>query len=95
MKISKKKAKELSIIKWEYIVGNNGKWKGLYRVHPELNNLAAGCGYCEKYGENNCDECPLLINNDACTDPGHPFHTWTERQTKENAQAVLDLILKS
>lgn len=92
MKLSKKKAKELSLKKWKYIVGNNGSEDGLTAAIPEIKDFSANCGYCEKY---ECYECPLFIDDKTCTSYGHLYCIWVQNQTTENAQAVLDLILKS
>jgi hypothetical protein len=99
MKLTKEQAKELSIKKWEYIVGNNGNWKGLVKKYPELANLLAQCGYCEKYLRKDCENCPLLIQIDgincSCYDGSHPHSKWAIKRTKLNAQKVLDLIRES
>ena len=99
MKLTKKQAKELSIKKWEYIVGNKGKSNGLNEVHPELLKLYCNCGYCENYFNNICKNCPLLIkvNNQwlNCGIGSHPWNIWFNKQTKINAQKVLDLIRES
>ena len=94
MKLSKKKAKELSLKKWEYIVKNNGLSEGLLDKYPELIYLEANCGFCEKYED--CPICPLALPGDIyCSSPSHPFRAWSCNPNKENAQAVLDLILKT
>lgn len=95
MELTKKKAKELSIKKWEYIVSNEGSSKGLTDKYPELENLDAECGYCEKYN-NVCNGCPLRLNNKfPCGNPLHPWKKWSSNPTKANAQKVLNLIRKS
>jgi len=93
MKLTKAKAKELSLKKWEYIVGNDGIIDdGLYLAVPELVKLGWNCGFCARY---ECTSCPLYINELVCVDPGHPWHTWENDMTVENAQIILDLIKKS
>ena len=108
MKLTKRQAKALSIKKWEFIVKNGGD-PHLKRLPIEVRDLRAHCGYCEKYftlhGASSvrsvCGKCPLVKNEDlnaidsGCVQPGHPYAIWASSSTKENAQAVLDLIRKS
>lgn len=100
MKLTKKKAKELSILKWEYIVSNKRSDEGLIDKCPELKELKAHCGYCAKYSNGNCKNCPINLGlNDgygsACMKERHPYNKWWEMNTKANAQKVLDLIRES
>jgi len=95
MKLTKKQAKELSIKKWEYIVSNNGDCEGLLDKYPELKNLRADCGYCEKYWKafGGCGgRCPLNLKGITCSDEPHPWIEWVNNPTKANAQKVLALI---
>ena len=106
-KLTKKKAKEWCIKKWEYIVANNGSEEGLLDKYPELNEFEAECAYCELYlrKDNMCDKCPLNYVSTTvkrpvkykevridCYDHKHPYKKWLNHQTKRNAQKVLDLI---
>ena len=109
MKLTKAKAKELSIKKWEYIVGNGGREEGLYNVYPEMKLLKCGCALCERFiltqskRFGSCFECPIRpklkeyddLEWSGCLQDLHPYSTWLGHGTKENAQAVLDLIKKS
>lgn len=110
MKLTKEKAKELSILKWKLIIKNDGKLPiNLFDEYPELEKLRHYCGYCELYFKthnkmlSSCVKCPINPNikdyNDleqsGCAQKIHPFHIWWVNSTKENAQAVLDLIEKS
>lgn len=94
MKLTKKQAKELSIKKWEYIVGNKGNSNGLTDKYPELKELAAECGYCEK-SPLDCEGCPLNLKGIVCTNKSHPWAKWSYNRTIANAQKVLDLIRES
>ena len=104
MKLTKKKAKELSIKKWEYIVGNNGSEVRLLDTLPELDGLNDDCGYCEKYKTPGkmylCTKCPINFGlhdtyGCSCLIKPHPFLTWNRLKSKANAQRVLDLIKES
>ena len=101
MKLTHEEAKRLSILKWEAIVKNNGSSEHLPEI---LASLLSECGYCEKYRDKwnrNCGKCPLNLKGNltefsmGCLVPGHPWNIWADNKTKENAQAVLDLILKT
>ena len=107
MKLTKKEAVELSIKKWEWIVENDGILVSilLYEKIPKLSVLISGCGLCEKYIKTDdnhhysCYKCPIISNdynpkeeNLGCRTKGHVWNKWTHKQTKKNAQKVLDLI---
>ncbi|MCK5605320.1 hypothetical protein KAR91_25735 [Candidatus Pacearchaeota archaeon] len=104
MKLTKKKAIELSILKWEWIVKNNGEldFHELIKEIPELSKVLSSCGLCEKYIENReyddwCNGCPICIygkenESHGCTVEKHPWMIWTDNRTKINAQTVLNLI---
>lgn len=105
--MTKEEAKELCILKWEYIVNNEGSEDGLINKYPELNKLLYECAYCELYFNDNskhhCDNCPIKIKYSKrtnkyygfCLTPDHPYNKWDNANTKENAQVVLDLIKNS
>lgn len=108
MKLSKEKAIELSIKKWQWIVDNNGS-NNLYkllRAVPELKDIEEYCGLCHKYlrvmtkpYSVSCGKCPIDItktnrkdHTSGCWQDGHPFMIFEACPTKEYAQKVLDLI---
>ncbi len=97
MKLTKKEAKKLSILKWEFIIANGGDHNN-NKLPKELDELISHCGYCEKY-EQYCLECPLYLGDDTdgngCASDTHPWSIWYYNSTVENAQAMLDLILKT
>lgn len=90
-------AKECTVRKWRYAVVHNGKFRGKdFSIEvdlPDIGELLFNCGYCHYYCFN-CYCCPMNINDLTCKDKGHPFNTWVKDQTQENAQTVLDLVLK-
>ena len=104
MKLTRKEAFQLSIDKWTEIVENDGVENvDILRKYEFLDN---GCGLCEKYlhASNEalkyCAKCPIRpkvndyndLEDSGCAQECHPFYK-CENQTKENAQAVLDLII--
>ncbi len=111
MRLTKKKAKELSIKKWGYAVKNGGKINVDHlRVDvPELKHLLHECGYCQIYFYDetktisSCGKCPIRpkikdyddLNESGCEQSKHPHRIWWLEKTKENARAVLDLIKNS
>ena len=93
MKLTKKEAKRLSILKWEFIIANGGNYYA-YELPEELRDLLAECGYCHKYDD--CKKCPLYLDESInCDHSEHPWKIWVNNSTVENAQAMLDLILKT
>lgn len=96
MKLTKKEAKRLSILKWEFIVGNGGDYDSYIVLPVEVQPLIGECGYCEKYNPFQCIGCPLnLPDIGYCRSDEHPFNVWSNNSTPKTAQAVLDLIKKS
>lgn len=95
-----KEAKILAIIKWTYIVNNNGSERGLLEAHPELKHLNGYCGFCEliieKY-HGKCKKCVLYKKDIGKCGSGdnHPYTIWHYNNTTKAAQAVLDLILNT
>ena len=103
--LTKKHAIELSILKWEFIVENNGSSFGLIEIYPELKSLMSYCGLCHKYNNklggkfNSCYGCPLvMINNNynynecGCSQREHLYRNWFYDRTKVNAQKLLDFL---
>ena len=107
--MTQQQAKELCILKWQYIVDNNGCQGGLCIKHPELSKLLSNCGYCEIYYNTHsinllkCLDCPIRpekenynnLSKEGCLQKCHPYFKWYTNQTVENAQSVLDLIIKN
>ena len=100
------RAYELALKKWEYIVNNGGNDDDLiYREIPELLGLKFECSYCELFWNlpysAGCKGCPLRpkrkVDKDdcGCMQTNHPYNKWYCYSTKKNAQAVLDLIIKT
>ena len=59
------KAIELSVVKWAYVILNNGSDVGLIKAHPELANLRSYCGLCQYHindnnKETDCSRCPVV-----------------------------------
>lgn len=108
MKLTKERAKELSIRKWEWIIENNGFVNNdrLIEELPELFDLAHYCGLCELYcfehdsELSHCLNCPIRpkreyynnTTNTGCFQRIHPYYIWYNEPNIENAQAVLELI---
>jgi recombinational DNA repair protein RecR len=91
-------AKKLVILKWTYIVQNNGSYYGLLQNISELKDLNGNCAYCELFMNKGCKGCPIcpseiMDNGSGCRQVDHPFDIWYYNKNRENAQAVLDLII--
>jgi len=95
------KAYRYAVLKWDYIVQNNGFSDGLYNKHPKLKDFIAGCSYCELFQRNDCFSCPIKIDNRksiydcSCNDHEHPFHKWACNKSYETAKEVLNFIIKN
>lgn len=86
-------AKQLCIIKWEYIVKNEGREQGLIDEYPTLTFYNSQCAYCQLFINQNldaddkyqCNNCPLsIIKGDGlnCLLPNHPYKKWYKLQHK-------------
>jgi hypothetical protein len=100
MKLTKKKAVELSIKKWRYILSQcPSKVNGLSGHNddivdaaygdidvciPELKDLRSHCGLCEYYNMD-CVKCEL----ESCMNDNLWYSTWWNMPTKKNAKKVL------
>jgi len=105
-----KKAKNLSIKKWEWICSNhlqegesiNEYEDRLCDAIPELKPLSCNCAFCELYdpGEwNYCIKCPFNIRGITCGHTGHIYTKWEDsnsnRARKRHAVKILEFIKNS
>jgi hypothetical protein len=102
MKLTRKEAFRLSILKWEYIVENDGQ--DVIPGEVESLDMIGNCALCEKYLHTTdtvlrqCAECPIRpdikdydeLGGMGCRQEVHPFQIWD--YTKETAIKVLELI---
>jgi hypothetical protein len=90
--MNQRELKYWALLKWRYIVQNNGSEIRLLNVYPYLVNFKFRCSYCNIYNNYKCYTCPVNVNNQNCLHNKHPYTTWLWYNNKENAQAVLDII---
>lgn len=102
-KMSLKKAKELSQMKWEIIVKQNGSDVGI-EDNPLFENLVNKCGFCERhkraFDTPDCLNCEISMGLESsgdsfsvsCWNRKHPFSDWGDSGKIEDAQRVLDLV---
>jgi hypothetical protein len=89
MVFTKKKRKELALLKWEEIVKHNYtnfQFVGIAlpdERFKELKNLEFFCSFCEEWEEKNCEKCPLnepKFKDDFgfsnCRSKKHPYDKW-------------------
>lgn len=104
MKLTKNKAKELSILKWEWYYANPKMQNDYIWKHPQYNlieNLTAECGLCEYYyaHRNNfgsCKGCHLYETGNGCYIQDSYFQKWvvaeSQKKRKEYAGLILQII---
>lgn len=109
-KISFRKAKRLSIFKWERVA--NGQDFDEVLELPELKGLLCKCGFCERYHRNFpnsiCSPCPLSFSNKKmvedvnqlhCGTEGHIYYRYLSEKDEEKqlelASTILDMIKHS
>lgn len=92
----------LSIEKWKYIVNSGGSDANISESISELTRFDDKCSYCEFFADSNtdCEGCPLQISTVkikslGCMRGNHPYRRWAHHKSKENAQAVLNLIIST
>ena len=87
MKLTAKKAIELSIELWTWL-GETGKekwewpkWGCKGGEYPEVQSDCFLCEYDEQK-QNDCVACPYCIKYGDCDDVGQPFIRWANAETK-------------
>jgi hypothetical protein len=100
MKLTRRKALELSIEKWIGIVLNNGNKLETFNT----TGFYFGCPLCSVYWDRGCKGCPLVLPNSdlkealGCQQDGHPWKIWyyNKRQASSGnkARKVLTLLFK-
>ena len=85
--LSFEETKKLSIIKWTKIVelleNDNCNINDFLKQMPEISQLAANCGFCERYVKNvsfkvGCAICEFGIETGYCTNEFSLFSNYTE-----------------
>jgi len=109
IKMTKRKAKKLSLIKWEYArkYGCNFSELLFYLVtkHNDIYEMRSGCAYCEKYlcknktGRSDCKKCPLYKIGEGCNELNSLYFKWryckNKNKRKKYASQLYDAILRS
>lgn len=91
-KLTFEEAKELSVQKWEYIVNNDGKKKGLKKAIPIVKKMYNNCPMCQYHFIQEDISCRDCLYDLTCHTS---YQNWDENKTKENAQIVLGQIIGS
>lgn len=97
------KANEFAIIKWNWIVANNGvsDISSMISKIPELGVLKSKCGFCDMYwlhkdANSQCKDCPMLIDKtdltSNCKSTHHPYNIWLNDKTLINAKRMLKYV---
>jgi hypothetical protein len=91
--LTRKKAIELAILKWEAICKDGGiQGKNYNKIEHLLEEFPAYCAFC-KYYKLICTKCLIgLKNKEGCCAENHPFDKWCNNNSWINAKAVLNLI---
>ncbi len=88
MKLTKKKALEIAIELWEWMVDNPGKfkleWPG-WEVYGEMEGDCPFCEYDNRHPFKRKCNCPLKEKYDSCF--ASAFGEWDEANEEEDAEA--------
>jgi hypothetical protein len=101
MRLTKKKAREYSLIKWDYARKTGCNLVELFRWlssnHKEVFLCMSSCGFCEydtqkkKKGEKDCIHCPLYqINHLYCFDGN--YNKWDKARKVETRKKYAEKI---
>ena len=86
MKLTKKKAIELSIELWTWLAEtgeNKNEWPEWKRHGGQYEECEHDCFLC-KYDDCNCGKCPYPKHYKVlCDDDGTPFSRWFDSRTKQ------------
>ena len=98
MRLTKKKAIQISIELWEYMAetgeGRKGKWEG-WKEYGEMSCDCALCEYEEQRGGggDECDHCPYWQKFGNCWDDA-PYDKWRYAKTKATRKKYAELLLE-
>jgi hypothetical protein len=105
MKLTRKKAKELSIAKWQLIYDNNWTLKQSEKelrknkIWEKIADFSANCALCELYVDSfvDCELCPISEENINCFNGDSYFAKWafsglSPKKRKEYAGKILQII---
>lgn len=101
--MTRKKADELVLKKWEWLAKNSDPKKdesentdAVLKEIPQLKAIRNGCSYCYLYMDGYCMKCPIFKYDKAedCTEYDSTYYKWGRHCTKANAKKMLALIKK-
>jgi len=100
MKLTKKRAIDLSIELWEYLK-DTGKYKGDWPKWESLGEFLFDCPLCEyqdghgwDWVDNTCTSCPYYQKYMRCSENEAPFIEWTKARTKGGRKKYASLFLE-
>ena len=100
MKLTEKRAVELSIELWTWLA-KTGKRKDKWPEWEKYGKIDASCFLCEyngrKCGEDGqriCERCPYSKEYNRCLDEDSPFMTWSFAPTKKTRKKYASLFLE-
>ena len=101
MKLTRKKAKELSILKWQWFYDHPTK-KNFFvlpgDLQDKLKGLNSNCPLCEMYFDhfsNDCFiKCPFMKANQECGTLGSYYLMWIKAKTAKTRKKYAGFILQ-
>lgn len=93
------KAKELSLLKWNF-TRYNTNIMDIFQEFPDelreqLEKYISGCPLCSLFRNIGCYECPVFENNKSCYWDGNKYGVWLKVKTKKQRQKAADEIILS
>ncbi len=96
MRLTKKKAIELSIEQWEWLA-ETGKYKSEWPGWEKYGNVFFGCFLCARHLEeegSDCQTCPLYKEYGYCSDGKSHFAAWDKAKTESTRKKYAKLFLE-
>lgn len=97
MRLTKKKAIEISIELWTWLAETGEESKYIWEGWDKYGEMDAGCAFCEyvaRHRPRGCGCCPYWAKFHSCQDYGSPYDKWTTSETISTRKKYAKLFLE-
>ena len=84
MRLTKKKAIEISIELWAWLAETGKVYKSAWPGWEKYGEMGNDCALCEqdaRESQEDCGKCPYYAKFGYCPDPENPFGKWSDSQS--------------
>lgn len=95
MRLTRKKAIEISIELWSWLAENGNEDKHDWPDWEKYGEMRSACPLCELFrGSLGCGKCPYYSSLGDCTAYNSPFVKWRDTHSKESAEKYASQFLE-